>query len=124
MVFLLDDDEMVRCSVSRLLNASNFIVRASGDPDDLYDQFEELSNCRSVILLDHRLSTANSTSVLRRLCQRGSRIPVVLFSGRLPELTDDLVAFGVRGIVSKPAGAETLISALEAALGEPTSDSG
>ena len=78
-VYLVDDDEAVRRSVSFMLRTSGYIVKTFATGADLLDAAPEL--LPGCILLDVRMPGVDGIEVQHRLAKLGVFLPVIVMTG-------------------------------------------
>lgn len=123
-VLLVDDDQLVRRAICRVLEARGYPTEAVGTPDEA---LECLARDRySVAVVDLNLAGSNGgDSLVTAMRGEGDLTPVVAFSG-VPR-TDPrarLMARDCAAWLCKPVSSEELIRAIDrAATGWPRADS-
>ncbi len=115
IVFVVDDDESVRRSLSRLLTASGYQVEAF-DSADRYlarDPHEGVG----FVLLDINMPGMSGIELQQRLRERGDTLPIVFLTGHgdIPTSVHAMKQ-GADDFLTKPVDAEDLLGAVEAAL--------
>src|SRR5215510_12707049 len=78
LVAIVDDDELFRQSIERLVRSAGFNVAAFGSAEDFLDS-ADLDRARCAIL-DMRLQGMNGLDLQQRLIARPAQIPVVFVS--------------------------------------------
>ena len=115
LVFVVDDDDRVRRSSTRLLNSAGYAVRdfASGNAF-LEAALPQTPTC---LILDMKMPNASGFDVVDALAQRGEVIPVIVLTGHgsIP-MTVRAMKAGVREFLTKPVAPESLLAAVEEAL--------
>ncbi len=115
IIHVVDDDEMVRASIARLLEASGYqpVVYESGN-----SFLERLpSDQRGCILLDLQIPGVSGLELQERLRAIGYALPIVFLSsyGDVPT-TVQAMKSGAEDFLCKPATRETIVAAIERAL--------
>ncbi len=118
IISIVDDDHSVRNSLDGLLRSVGFWVRLFASAEEFLtsDQFE-ITDC---IILDVRMPGLSGLELQRQLKAKGCRIPIIFISAHADDhtrnqaLNDGAVAFLV-----KPLNEQKVLTALQAALGEP-----
>jgi len=116
LVYVIDDDEAVRDSLTLLLESAGFKVRthpaATAFLDDLSKQ-----NAPSCVLTDVRMPEMGGLELQRRLTELGSRLPVIVMTGHgdVPIAVEALKA-GATDFLEKPFDDSQLLAAISSAL--------
>jgi len=118
-VVVVEDDPAYLQVLSRTIERSDLdveVVKASNGVDALL----EIGRVRpSLIVLDFALPDLNAVQVIQRLLEPGRLLDaevIVVTGGIRDEVRRELEAVGVRTIVSKADGIETVIEAMRDAL--------
>jgi nitrogen-specific signal transduction histidine kinase/CheY-like chemotaxis protein len=119
-ILVVDDEELVRTHLRRLLERRGFHV---SDVADGKAAIAAVARSRpDLVLLDLSMPELDGVDVVRRLRAEGSRVPVVLCSGDLEYASDRGLEAGlVQSILQKPFSTEELIHAIERARGDGAS---
>ena len=117
-ILLVDDEPAIRNQASRVLRDAGYdVVVAHDGRHALEMQARVLTREPDVILSDLTMPRLDGRGLLRELRARRYRGPVVLMSGYLAGLDEELLKKeGFRGVVPKPFNAEELLRAVRAAL--------
>lgn len=117
IVFVIDDEEEVRVSLSQLLGVLGYSVEAFGSADAFLREATE--SCAGCVLTDVRMPGTDGIELVREIARRGMILPTVLMSGHAD------VAMAVEGIkagacdfVCKPLDDVKLVMAINSALDE------
>jgi two-component system response regulator FixJ len=113
-VHIVDDDELVRATMSYLLSNHGYSTEIySGGPE----LFSDCSLKRGCILLDIRMPEMSGHEVLEELARRANTLPVVVMSAcsDLPAVVRAMKLRAVDFIV-KPASEEVLLGAISRAF--------
>ena len=114
-ILIVDDEEVVRHSFSRILGSTNCHVKAvaSGTqvaPAMQEDQFD-------VVLLDLRMPEMDGMTVLRALKKHWPESEVIIITGYPTlESAKEAVALGAYDYLTKPVGPEQVIEASTSAM--------
>ena len=115
IVYLVEDDDALRRTTGRMLQASGCIVRDF----DSGESFLEAINAKepACVLLDIRMAGMSGLQVQATLAQRGVTMPVIMLTGSA-DVADAVLAMktGATDYIQKPYSREGLVAALEAAF--------
>jgi signal transduction histidine kinase/ActR/RegA family two-component response regulator len=115
-VLLIEDEPMLRQATRRSLELIGYDVVEASDGRQGLERFVELESELVVVLLDAIMPKLGGRGVLAELRRLGSRVPVVLASGRIgPGEQDELVAAGAASVLHKPFTTAELSRAIAAA---------
>ena len=78
VVFVIDDDESVSKSISRLMKSVGFNVRTFTSARDFLDQ--ECQNLPGCLVLDVRMPGISGLELQQKLIDCSSRLPIILMS--------------------------------------------
>jgi two-component system response regulator FixJ len=79
-IYVVDDDDAVRDSLKILLESYDLAVRDFGSVPDFLDASEPKG--AGCLVLDLHLPVMGGFDVMNTLAQRGSRLPVIVITGR------------------------------------------
>jgi len=115
MVFVLDDDDLVRASIQGMLKSVGLRSETFGTP-------QEFLRCKrsdgpSCLVLDVRLPGVNGLDFQRQLADAGIRIPVIFITGHgdIP-MTVKAMKSGAVEFLTKPFRDQDLLDAIHQAL--------
>lgn len=114
-VFLVDDDEAVRDSLSMLVRAAGLEVECFADPEAFLATFDpERHGC---VVLDLRMPHRNGIEVFEAIRARGGPIPVLFLSahGTVP-LAVRAMRRGALDFLEKPVDHHTLLERIRRAV--------
>jgi FixJ family two-component response regulator len=120
MVYIVDDDESVRCALSRLM-------RSAGIENHAYESSERfLAEVRSeghaCILVDITMPRMNGMELVARLKEQGIAFPVIALSARDDDETRQMARdLGVSFFLRKPVDDQALIDAINWVMKETSS---
>jgi FixJ family two-component response regulator len=120
MVYIVDDDESVRCALSRLM-------RSAGIESHAYESSERfLAEVRNeghaCILADITMPRINGMELVARLREQGIAFPVIALSARDDDETRQMARdLGVSFFLRKPVDDQALIDAINWVMKETRS---
>ncbi len=102
-VLIVDDEALIRWSVSEALTDAGWIVRQASNGAEARAVADRLAGQPFVILLDLRLPDVADLSLMRDLRERRPDVPLILMTAYgTPEQADIAKAAGVYRVVDKP----------------------
>ena len=109
LILLVDDDEKVRELVRVNLEFEGYVVREAGSAEEGMEAIEDAKP--DLVLLDVMMPQVDGWEMLRRVQERygAGAIPVVMFSGKVDEDSQQVNASGVLGFIGKPFDLQQLI---------------
>ena len=115
-VYLVADDAAVRRSVSRLLRSAGLDPVGYGSAEEFLREHDP--GAGGCVVLDLSMPGLDGLALQRELSARGSVLPVVFVSGRadVPKSVRAMKE-GAVDFLTKPVKAQTLLEAIEKALG-------
>ena len=116
-VYVVDDDDWVCDSLSAMLEAHGFVVRAfSSATDFLADDRRARAKC---LIIDQHMAPLNGLDVIAELRRQGIvAVPTILITGRLDaEIARRAAALGVTATLEKPFPAAQLLDLIRRAGG-------
>jgi FixJ family two-component response regulator len=114
-VFVVDDDEQLRESLTALLEVLNFQVRAFSTPGSFHRYYRaEMPGC---LILDLRMPRQSGLELYEQLLREGKRLPVIFITAHA-DVTSAVAAMksGAVEFLEKPFDRETLLDRVLAAL--------
>ncbi len=114
-VFVVDDDEQLRESLTALLEVLNFQVHAFSTPGSFYRYYRaEMPGC---LLLDLRMPRQSGIELYEQLLGEGKRLPVIFITAHA-DVTSAVAAMksGAIEFLEKPFDRETLLDLIIKAL--------
>ena len=113
-VCVVDDDEVVRDSMSALLSRHYTVLEFASGMDYLKRAASITAGC---VLLDVHMPDMTGIELLRILRAQGNTVPVVMMTGRKdPAIEADARALDVTTLLDKPIPHTVLAAALEKAF--------
>jgi FixJ family two-component response regulator len=115
LVAIVDDDELFRRSIERLVRSAGFAVEAFGSAEDFLER-GDLDQIACAIL-DMRLPGMNGLDLQQRLIARPTPMPIVFVSAHEEAMT---LAYAMRAgaiaFLKKPFDNSTLLDALSRSI--------
>ncbi len=114
-VFIVDDDEADRDSLTALLETCGLRVRAYGSARDFLDSF--VPPRKGCLLLDLRLPEISGLELLGRMAKEGASLPVILVTayGDVPTAVRAM-KLGAIDFIEKPYTDEAILASVRAAI--------
>jgi two-component system CheB/CheR fusion protein len=121
VVFVVDDDDEVRDAMRAVLEDDGHAVETFSSSEDFLKAYRP--ERRGCLLLDAYLPGMNGVELLRRLHDRGDRLPAIVITGSsdVPMAVEAMKA-GAADFIEKPITRSELLASLSSAL-EQTRDS-
>jgi DNA-binding response OmpR family regulator len=118
-VLLVEDDELVRDALTRILVREGYLVLTAATGHDAIGLLRTPASPIDVVLLDIGLPDVSGADLCARLREFFPRLPVVVCTGAAsPEEEAELYQVGITRFFSKPIDVAELTTALRAALEE------
>lgn len=116
-VFVVEDDEAVRDSLSLLLKSEGLKVRAFSSGNEFLESWNE--NMAGCIVLDIRMPGMDGMEVQKKLIERGSTLPIIFVTGHgdVP-LAVEAMRQGASDFIEKPYREGALLEKVRATLVE------
>src|SRR5947199_9385593 len=114
-VFIVDDYEPVRRSISRLLHAAGFAVAAFASAEEFLTQYNpQIVGC---LVLDVAMPTLNGLELQHILAKAGSLLPIIFLTGTadIPKSVQAM-KHGASDFLTKPVNDEDLLAAVRVAI--------
>lgn len=115
IAYVVDDDEAVRDSTCLLLKSADIAAIDFPSADAFLEVFDpDRAGC---ILLDLHMPGMSGLELLELMQARGIKTPVIVISGRLDPLLNDLVRrAGAMAILNKPSSDDELLALVRQAF--------
>ncbi|MBX3485848.1 response regulator FixJ [Phenylobacterium sp.] len=115
IVHLIDDDEAIRTAVSFVLEMNDLPARTYASAPEFLEVAETLTG--GCIVTDVRMPEMSGLELVRRLKERGVKLPVVVITGHgdVP-LAVEAMRAGVIDFIEKPFDDEVLLRSIRMAL--------
>lgn len=115
VVYVVDDDDAVRDSLSVLLEAEGFAFQAFASAEDFLKHFHPAG--QACLLLDVRLPGIDGTELLKSLGRRDHHLPIILLTASRDKGTAKGALYaGATVVLDKPPDAEHLINVIRDVL--------
>jgi len=119
-ILLVDDDDLSRGAVQKMLERAGYIVSSTGDGRSALEQYR--SNPTSLVITDLIMPDIDGLEVIQELRRINPSVRVLAISGggrvEAEEYLSVARKFGAVEVLSKPFTGQELKKAVEAALGE------
>ena len=116
-LLLVEDDGEMRQLVARLLREAGFRVSVARDGREMWEVMDSPAGAPDLLLLDVMLPGASGLDLLRRLRERGGRMPVMMLTARGEEMDRVLgLELGADDYVAKPFASRELVARVRALL--------
>jgi DNA-binding NtrC family response regulator len=117
LVLVVDDELLIRWSLSEALAAANYDVAEASDAALARGAFAGGAPRPDVVLLDFRLPDSDDLGLLTAIRQAAPSVPVVLMTAHgTPELARGALALGAFRVVSKPFEVHDMVALVGEAL--------
>jgi FixJ family two-component response regulator len=115
LVAIVDDDELFRRSIERLIGAAGFSVETFGSAEDFLERGN--LDTTACAILDMRLPGLDGFELQRRLITRPRRIPIVFVSAHEDAVVRaNALRAGAIAYLKKPFDNSTLLDAVHRAV--------
>ena len=119
-VLVVDDDPAIQVAIEKILQSEGYEVTVSPYLATLLSS--AMGGQYDLITLDINMSGIDGAQVATSFQERGIDTRIVVVSGLLDKVQDDLQKAGIRHLVSNPFTAEGLLDAVRDALEETSDD--
>jgi FixJ family two-component response regulator len=119
VVYIVDDDELVRKGLARLVRSGGFNPKGYESPERFLDEIEP--NTRACVLLDITMPRMSGLQVQERLKARGSTLNIIVVSARDDDESRRRARqLGARCFFRKPVDDRALLDAIAWAMDAPS----
>jgi len=116
-VLLVEDDELVRDAMTRILVHEGYMVLTAPTGHDAIGLLKTPLSPIDVVLLDVHLPDVNGKDLCARLREMHPKMPVVVCTGEAgPEEAAELFKLGIHRYFCKPIAMEELLATVESAI--------
>jgi PAS domain S-box-containing protein len=113
-ILVVDDEEMVRNTLKRILEKFGYKVILAVDGVDAIEKFKENSNTISLVIMDLTMPRMDGSSAFSELKKIKKDVKVILSSGyNAQELSQRFVSKGVAGFLQKPYEIKDLLEKIK-----------
>ena len=120
-ILVIDDEPLVRSTVVTMLNREGFSVEEASDGQAGIAMFHK--NQPDVVITDIFMPNRDGIEIIRELKRSCPRTKIIAMTGggqmRMMEITSAATFLGADHILLKPFERESLLAAVNAALGTP-----
>ena len=117
-ILVVDDEEIIRTTVSLILKASGYNVLLASDGLEGVETFQNNKDQISLVLLDRIMPRLDGPQVFEKISAIKPDVKVVMSSGMsYDEEDDDMQGLGVLDQINKPFRKKDLLNMLEKHLG-------
>jgi FixJ family two-component response regulator len=121
VVCLVDDDESVRKSLSRLLDSAGFAVQPFSNPKDFLEHVS--AHFVPVAVLDIWMESMTGMELLAHLCARSPQTRVIFITGHADHAAESTVMqAGAFAFFNKPFDDEKFLAAVRRAFNHSSSE--
>ncbi len=114
VIAIVDDDEVVRRSIKRLINSFSFHADDFSSGEEFLRSLS--SGAPTCMLLDLHMPGLSGFEVLEALKMRRMNIPTIIITGNSrPEMRERCLNAGAAGYLEKPLDREVVLSTIRAA---------
>ena len=114
-VCVVDDNDLVRQSMTTLLETQGFAVLSYASGAQFLGDVRRLK--AKCLIVDHHMPGLNGLDVLAALRRERASLPAILITGRLDlEITQRARELGVQAVLEKPFRAAGLVGLIRSAL--------
>ena len=117
-IYLVDDDPLVRRSLTRLLESAGHTVQSFAEPKRFLQRF--LERPASVVVLDIWLEHMTGMEMLAHIYARSPQTRIIFIIGHQDHTAETIVQqTGAFAFLNKPVESELLLHSVRSALGPP-----
>lgn len=109
-IYIVDNDEAVRDSLTALLETEGYATRAFASYEAFSDGFQQAG--KACLLLELRLPPYGGEDILACLSDRARQLPVIVMSGAARNTKDRSLRSGAAAFIEKPLDSDELVRAL------------
>ena len=123
-ILVVDDESRIRKLIKDFLHQEDYNVIEAEDGEDALNVYEENKNKIDLIILDVMMPKFDGWSVLRKIRQDNTQLPIIMLTARAEE-QDELFGFelGVDEYITKPFSPKILVARVNTILRRTTKKS-
>lgn len=123
IVYIIDDDEAVRSSLSMVLQTENLNTRTFGSAVEFLDRYER--TCAGCVLMDIRMPDINGFELFRKFRELNIKLPVIFMTGYadIPTAVKAIRA-GAMDFIEKPFDHKELLARIHECINESLTATG
>lgn len=123
VVYIVEDDTAVRSALDLLTRCCGWRACCFASGHEFLDS--EIDETDSCLVLDLNMPQMDGETVLRRLRERGSELPVLVITGdRIGAQLERVRRLGVYDVLQKPFGDDAFQTAVQGCLSSPAAPGG
>jgi two-component system cell cycle sensor histidine kinase/response regulator CckA len=115
-VLLVEDEELLRLAVSKILRKKGFSVVEASDGNKARDLIRSNKEDIAVVLLDIAIPGISSRAVFEEALRRRPAVKVILTSAHSKEFVDDTFGMRAERFIRKPYHLDEVIDTIQDAL--------
>jgi DNA-binding NtrC family response regulator len=116
-ILIVDDEALIRWSLSESLEAAGYRVSEAGSGREALGFIERGKNDHCVILLDLKLPDSSDLGLLRRILALAPGTRVILMTAHgTPEILDEALRLGAFGVLCKPFDLHEVVALVGSAV--------
>jgi DNA-binding NtrC family response regulator len=115
-ILIVDDEALIRWSLSESLEAAGFSVREAGSAADAISQIDGAEQDLRVVLLDLKLPDSHDLRLLQKIlgARPGARVILMTAHGTR-EILDEALRLGAFRVLTKPFDLQEVVEIVRAA---------
>ena len=115
-VLVVDDEELTRQTITRMLEAGGFTVVTAANGAEALEYLSKRSADVDIVLSDVTMPEMNGIDLSYHIRDRYPRMPVAIVSGDVSDLEKSIIGRADVPFIKKPFHAESLYSAVREAI--------
>jgi two-component system, cell cycle sensor histidine kinase and response regulator CckA len=115
-VLVVDDEELTRQTITRMLEAGGFTVVTATNGAEALEYLSKRSADVDIVLSDVTMPEMNGIDLSYHIRDRYPRMPVAIVSGDVSDLEKSIIGRADVPFIKKPFHAESLYSAVREAM--------
>jgi FixJ family two-component response regulator len=119
MILIVDDDQSIRTSLTRLLRSAGYEARAFADAEEYVRYVSGTEAAANCLILDLHLPGMSGLDLQEIVNRREPAVPVIILTATQdPELLVKALTAGAAKVLRKPCDSTVLLGAIAAAVGQ------